>query len=342
MIPNPSPCPPQLFVDNPVGAGWSFTQDVRGFAKNEDDVARNLYRMLEQFYTVFEEEKAVDLYIAGESYGGHYVSAIGDKVVVENGRKVGSEFKMPLKGVMIGDGSIEPLIQFTGMGDLWFRMGLASMEEKAVVEHRFEREFVAAVERREFTKAFHIFDELLNGDFYTYGTYFQNITGLPNYFNVLQPNYPANPYQTYLNEPSTRAAIHVGATAYWDYNSTVEYHLIPDWMTSVAPRLANIANHHIKCLIYTGQLDIILGSAGNEAFLQRFQWDYAQHWRSSHKKLWYPLHSSSPHTSPPLGYARSYLFFHQVVVRNAGHLLALDQPAPALDMITRFINNIPF
>jgi vitellogenic carboxypeptidase-like protein len=339
LIPNPFTWNKQyslMFVDNPVGAGWSFTQDVRGFVKNEDDVAENLHSLLLQFFDIFPDQRSVDFYVAGESYAGHYVPAIGNAIVERNKKE---SKKINLVGIAIGDGSIEPLIQFANMGDLWFRMGLASEDEKREIERKYSVPFVDAVKRREYVKAFDIFDQLMNGDFWSYGTYFQNITGLGNYFNVLQPKYPPNPYQSFLNLATTRAAIHVGASAYWDYNSTVEYHLIPDWMTSVSHRLANIANHHVKCLIYTGQLDLILGSAANEDFLQQFKWDGSHQWLSSHKRIW---HLNNDPSTPPLGYARSFQNFHQVVVRNAGHLLPLDQPAAALDMISRFIGNIPF
>jgi len=322
-------------VDNPVGAGWSFTQDVRGFVRNEDDVARNLYSLLEQFFTVFDSLQTVDFYVAGESYAGHYVPAISHEIYVRNQRS--PKVFINLVGISIGDGSIDPQIQFAKMGDLWFRTGLASVKEVQKV-NEYERQFETAVRNKEYTRAFHIFDQLLNGDFWPYGTLFQNITGLTNYFNFLEPNYPANPYPTYLNLPSTRAAIHVGACAYWDYNATVEFHLIPDWMTSVTHFLVPVMNNY-KALIYTGQLDIILGSAANEEYLQSINWNHAQEYRLSDKKVWYL--NNNPN-NPPLGYARSAGKFRQVVVRNAGHILPQDQPVAALDMITRFISNTPF
>ena len=46
--------------------------------------------------------------------------------------------------------------------------------------------------------AFDAFDEMLNGDFYPYPTYFYNITGYSDYFNFLQPVYPPNPFETVL------------------------------------------------------------------------------------------------------------------------------------------------
>jgi vitellogenic carboxypeptidase-like protein len=50
----------------------------------------------------------------------------------------------------------------------------------------------------------------------------------------------------------------------------------------------------------------------------------------------------NPGDAFPAGYVRQVNNFYQVIVREAGHLLPADQPARALDMITRFVENIPF
>ncbi len=39
-----------LYIDNPVGTGFSFTDSVAGFVQNENDVARDLYSALTQFF----------------------------------------------------------------------------------------------------------------------------------------------------------------------------------------------------------------------------------------------------------------------------------------------------
>jgi carboxypeptidase C (cathepsin A) len=61
-----------LFVDNPVGVGFSFTTDPDGFVSDEQQVGIDLYTMLEQFYTIFPHLANNPLFIAGESYGGKY------------------------------------------------------------------------------------------------------------------------------------------------------------------------------------------------------------------------------------------------------------------------------
>jgi len=50
----------------------------------------------------------------------------------------------------------------------------------------------------------------------------------------------------------------------------------------------------------------------------------------------------NPNDTDPVGYVRQAGTFSYVVVRNAGHLLPQDQPAPAFDMITRFVDGKPW
>ena len=58
------------FSDQPVGTGFSFTDRDEGYARNEEDVANDLYEALLQFYTLFPELLDNDFFVTGESYGG--------------------------------------------------------------------------------------------------------------------------------------------------------------------------------------------------------------------------------------------------------------------------------
>ena len=65
-----------LFIDNPVGAGFSYpdAQDggPRGYCTNTKQcVADNLYGLIQGFYKIFPDQLKVPLFITGESYGGH-------------------------------------------------------------------------------------------------------------------------------------------------------------------------------------------------------------------------------------------------------------------------------
>ncbi len=59
-----------LYIDQPVGTGFSFTKNEQGFATNQDMVANDLYEAMTQFYTLFPDLLKQDLYVTGESYAG--------------------------------------------------------------------------------------------------------------------------------------------------------------------------------------------------------------------------------------------------------------------------------
>jgi len=112
---------------------------------------------------------------------------------------------------------------------------------------------------------------------------------------------------------------------------------ISDWMKSVGYMLPNLLNKY-KVLIYNGQNDVILSAPNCENFIRTIQWSGASDFAAAQKVQW----RLNPTDMDPVGYARQAGTFSYVVVRNAGHLLPQDQPAPAFDMITRYIEGKPW
>ena len=54
-----------LYIDNPVGTGYSFVRDEDGLSTNENQVADNLYEAMLQFFRLFGY-KDNDFYITGK------------------------------------------------------------------------------------------------------------------------------------------------------------------------------------------------------------------------------------------------------------------------------------
>lgn len=72
-----------LYVDNPVGSGFSYT-DSEGYAKDMGDVATDMYTALVQFFKLFPWLRKNEFFIAGESYAGRYIPAIGNTIFEKN------------------------------------------------------------------------------------------------------------------------------------------------------------------------------------------------------------------------------------------------------------------
>jgi len=320
-----------LYIDNPVGTGYSFTKSDDGYVTNETEVGRDLFEALQQFFTLFSEHAKKDFYITGESYAGKYVPAAA-YTIHQNADKA----KMKLTGIAIGDGLCDPATMFD-YADFLLQVGL--IDDLAAVHFRAEQDKAKKfIEQGDFIGAFRVFDALLNGDKLN-GTkpYFFNVTGLDFYYNFLLSKAPDSfaYYNTFVQTPHTRRSIHVGNLTYND-GSVVEDKLLGDVMRSVKPWIAELMNNY-KVMIYNGQLDIIIAYPLTSSFVNSIPWNGANDFSSAERIIW-----RNPKSGEPAGYVRQVRNFTEVFVRNAGHILPYDQPENAFDMITRFVNNQPF
>ncbi|XP_051007559.1 probable serine carboxypeptidase CPVL isoform X2 [Acomys russatus] len=274
-----------LYVDNPVGTGFSFTDSVQGYSTNEDDIAQNLYSALIQFFQLFPEYAKNDFYVTGESYAGKYVPAIAHYIHSLNPVR---PFKIHLKGIAIGDAYSDPES---------------------------------------------ILDKLLDGDLTSDPSYFQNVTGCTNYYNILQCTEPEDHsyYGKFLSLPQVREAIHVGNQTFSN-GAEVEKYLREDTVQSVKPWLAEIMSHY-KVLLYNGQLDIIVAAVLTERSLMTMDWPGSWEYKKAQRKVWKMFKTDKE----VAGYVRNVGKFHQVIVRGGGHIVPYDQPLRTFDMINRFI-----
>lgn len=85
-----------IFIDQPVGTGFSYADSESEYVKNEkqvgayvcrvallssasllselyDCIFRDMYEFMQKFYMQFPQYKANDFIVTGESYAGHYV-----------------------------------------------------------------------------------------------------------------------------------------------------------------------------------------------------------------------------------------------------------------------------
>jgi vitellogenic carboxypeptidase-like protein len=161
-----------LFLDNPVNTGFSFSPSDDGYARSSDDYSSTLYEAIRQFYILFPELQNNPFIITGESYAGKYIPAMALRIAQKN--SAGSVPKVPLVGIAVGDGLVDPLNMVAGYPDLIFQFGLADSAQKVVLES-YSANFASAVESGDYLEAYRQFDLMINGD--TLGpSYYTNIT----------------------------------------------------------------------------------------------------------------------------------------------------------------------
>lgn len=319
-----------IYIDNPVGTGFSFTKDPKGYCVNQTQVGEQLYSTLIQFFQLFPELQENKFFITGESYAGKYVPALAYTIHKKN---PSAKVKINLKALAIGNGLSDPEHQLVYSKYL-YQIGLIDWNQAKVFADA-ESKAIQMIKNQEWDKAFEAFDTLLNGDLINGKSIFYNMTGFEFYFNYLH----TKDYQQFedfgpmIQTTAVRKAIHVGNLTF-NVGKEVENHLKQDVMKSVAPWVSELLDHYYV-LIYNGQLDIIVAYPLTLNYLRNLNFTGNNEYLSAKRYKWYV-------DGELAGYVKQGGKLVEIMVRNAGHMVPGDQPKWALDMITRLTHEKTF
>ena len=93
-----------MFVDQPIGTGFSHGP-ISHMAQTQEDVRQNFLTFMIGLYAKYPHLVSRDFYLSGESYAGHYVPSIGNKLYFYNNNQFN------LRGLAIGNGWTSPNVQ---------------------------------------------------------------------------------------------------------------------------------------------------------------------------------------------------------------------------------------
>ncbi|XP_015127285.1 venom serine carboxypeptidase [Diachasma alloeum] len=314
-----------LYIDNPVGTGYSFTEHPEGYANNETQVGDNLHTALVQFFQLFPQLQANDFFVTGESYAGKYVPAVSYAI---HTKKPTSPVKINFKGLAIGNGLTDPIHQLN-YGDYLYQLGLIDFNGLEQF-HTYQKRGVDFINQGKYDEAFEVFNQLIDGDLNAVPSLFQNLTGFNFYFNYLRTKdtEEADWMGEWIQRADVRKAIHVGNCSFHFEASEVENHLKNDITRSEADKVAILAKYY-RVMIYNGQLDIIVAYPLTENYLMNLKWIGAEDYKKAARRKWIV-------DGEIAGYVKTAGNLIEVLVRNAGHMVPGDQPKWAWDLITRF------
>jgi len=201
-----------LYIDNPVGTGYSFTNDEKGYVRTQEEVGRDVYNALTQFFTLFPELKRNDFFVTGESYGGKYVPAVSYTIHKMNPK---TTMKINLKGIAIGNGLSDPENQLA-YGDYLYQLGLVDTLYRKKFQDK-ENEIREMIRKKEWKNASIGFTELIDSDpNMTPPSLFEEATGLTSYFNYIQGVDVDDGLNDMVQQARVRKSIHVGNSTWND------------------------------------------------------------------------------------------------------------------------------
>ncbi|CAG7725044.1 unnamed protein product, partial [Allacma fusca] len=114
-----------LYIDAPVGSGFSFADSEDAYAKSSDDEAAQLNEALRQFFTVFTEFQKNEFYLAGETYAGTFIPYIAKKLEDENKN---SPVQINLKGIIMGSPYLDS--EQVRKENYYYSIGLINAQQK--------------------------------------------------------------------------------------------------------------------------------------------------------------------------------------------------------------------
>ena len=113
--------------------------------------------------------------------------------------------------------------------------------------------------------------------------------------------------------------------------------LAHDKPESMVPYVAELLDAGMKVLVYNGDRDLSVNAQGSEKLLDAMMWNGVEGWKKAKRSLWMVENNNTV-----AGYAKSYQNLDFIIVHDSGHLVPYNVPIPALDMITRFVNDESF
>jgi len=101
-----------MWVDQPVGAGFSYNKFGDLGVISETEMAEDMYQFLQIFFHSYPHFAKLGFFITGESYAGHYIPALSAYILRKNDNLPAGDIVINQVGLAIGNGLVDPLIQY--------------------------------------------------------------------------------------------------------------------------------------------------------------------------------------------------------------------------------------
>ncbi|KAG6489765.1 hypothetical protein ZIOFF_051044 [Zingiber officinale] len=339
-----------LFLESPVGVGFSYTNTSSDLNKLGDTItAEDAYIFLVNWFKRFPRFKSHDFYIAGESYAGHYVPQLSEKIFDEN-KIVPAKNYINFKGFIIGNALMDDETDQTGMIDYAWDHAVISDRVYHDVKNNcnFSKENVTDACSSSLDEFFAVYNIIDMYSLYSLECVDSNSTMASNrrsYFvegaspKILSrhsgwhrkpvgydpcvPNYT----EKYFNRPDVQEALHANATKI-GYTWTHCSDAISKWNdapSSVLPVIRKLIDGDIRVWVFSGDTDGRIPVTSTRLTLNKLGLKTIQEW-----KPWYDRMQVG-------GWTIIFEGLTFVTVRGAGHQVPTFAPRQAQQLIRHFL-----
>ncbi|PAN36719.1 hypothetical protein PAHAL_6G304800 [Panicum hallii] len=346
-----------LFVDNPVGTGFSYVEggDKSLMVRTDAEAARDLTTLLCALYRDNPRLRASPLYIVAESYGGKFAvtTALAALRAIDQGR-----LRANLAGVALGDSWISPLDFVLSWGPLLYQV--SRVDEKGLQQcNSVSAKIKDQVEKKQFTDAEASWSELENVviansnsvDFYNFlkddaSEDAVSTAAAQRQRSTLSSFRRKNGYSGYLESMASareggfdglmntvikkKLGIIPKDLSWGEQSGDVFDAMAGDFMKPRIQEVDQLLKLGVNVTIYNGQLDLICATKGTMDWVQKLKWDGLKNFINSPRT---PIYCSKEGQSGTQAFVKSYKNLKFYWILGAGHMVPIDNPCPALKML---------
>eukprot|EP00262_Sarcandra_glabra_P012839 TRINITY_DN3397_c0_g1_i1.p1 TRINITY_DN3397_c0_g1~~TRINITY_DN3397_c0_g1_i1.p1 ORF type:complete len:498 (-),score=90.95 TRINITY_DN3397_c0_g1_i1:296-1789(-) len=331
-----------LFVDSPVGVGFSYSNNSQDLLNNGDErTAEDSLEFLKNWFERFPKYKGRDFYLTGESYAGHYVPQLALAIVKSN--KLTGEKSINLKGYMVGNALTDDFNDHLGVFQFLWATGLISDETYKLLNVFCDfQSFVHTSSQCD--KILDLADEEVgNIDFYS--IYTPPCTGNGSFSNRLLKRLHSvgrigerydpctvKHSTVYFNLHEVQKALHVDpavAPAKWETCSGVVSMNWKDSPRSVLNVYHELIHAGLRIWMFSGDTDAVIPVTSTRYNVDALKLPTVSSWHA-----WYADGQVG-------GWTQEYKGLTFVTVRGAGHEVPLHRPKEALALFKAFISGSP-
>ncbi|XP_037419055.1 serine carboxypeptidase 1-like [Triticum dicoccoides] len=317
-----------IFLESPAGVGFSYSNTSSDYDRMGDPLtAEDTYTFLVNWLERFPEYKARALYIAGESYVGHYVPQLAATILAHNNN---TGVMLNLKGILVGNPLLDVAKNKRRRYEYLWNHGVISDEVWADISSHcsFNGSSYGGMCHEAISKSYYTHRDLDMYNIYS-PTCITSDNG--SYYSSSQlPGYdPCGEVTTfaYLNRPAVQRALHARETKWRGCNRIfIGFKDSPDTMV---PTLKWLIDHGLPIWLFSGDFDSICPFTGTRYTVRDLNLSVIEPWRP-----WTTGHEVG-------GYVQQYKGgFTFATVRGAGHTVPALQPERALILLRSFLKGI--
>ncbi|CAF9914223.1 Cell death protease [Imshaugia aleurites] len=333
-----------LFVDNPVGTGFSYV-DTDSYVHELKDMADQMVLFLRTFFEMFPEYEDNDLYIAGESYAGQHIPYIAQAILSNNNLPTQSR-KWNLSGLLIGNGWISPVEQYDSYLTMAYDAGViqGGSEEANELEKQHQR----------CTDALNQPGGLDKVDLPPCESILQSILRLSqkdgqcyNMYDVrLRDSYPScgmnwppdlTNVTPYLRRDDVKAALHINKdkkSGWTECSGAVGSNFNAAKSKPTIQILPDILEQ-VPVILFSGDQDLICNHIGTEELIHNMEWNGGKGFELS-PGTWAPRRHWT-FEGEPAGLYQEARNLTYILYYNSSHMVPFDYPRRTRDMLDRFL-----